>query len=175
MALKDWRQSLMYTLLRLLLYLQQIFYSENSLNLMKNIKYFKSILFILFMAVFQPYFDVSALLQYGPSSSCLDCLILQQTFITSLLYIGLPLTLIYLIFKLLNYNQLIIYVLIGILFVIIAFYKISIPLFTDRIAAWSTFEDNEIAGSAFMTNFPTLFIQIAIITIVLHQINLEKK
>ncbi|MES2618226.1 MAG: hypothetical protein V4613_10125 [Bacteroidota bacterium] len=142
---------------------------------MKEIKSIKSIFFILFMAIFQPFFDVLALFQYGPSSKCLDYFILQQTYQISLLYIALPLILIYLLFKLFNYNQLIVYVLMGILFAIIAFYKISIPLFTDRIAAWSTFEDYEIAGSAFMTNFPTLIIQVAVMTIILYRINVEKK
>jgi hypothetical protein len=32
------------------------------------------------MSIFQPFFDLFLLFQYGPAASCIDCFIIQQTF-----------------------------------------------------------------------------------------------
>jgi len=54
----------------------------------KENKILKSFFFILLISIFQPFFDIVLLLQYGPAASCLDCFIIQQTFFISLLGIG---------------------------------------------------------------------------------------
>jgi hypothetical protein len=141
---------------------------------MENIrqsKLFKSIFFILFVSIFQPFFDIFLLLQYGPAASCLDCFILQQTFYISLLYIAIPLIILYLLLKIINWNSLIKYALIGIPFAVISFYKLTLLLFRDRIAAWSTFSEEEMFNSALIASFPTLLIQVVLIMKILYKIN----
>jgi hypothetical protein len=139
----------------------------------KENKILKSFFFILLISIFQPFFDIVLLLQYGPAASCLDCFIIQQTFFISLLYIATPLIITYLLLKLFNWNALIIYLLIGILFAILSFKKITLLLFSDRIAAWSTYSEEEIFNSALIMSVPTLLIQIILITKILFKINFE--
>ena len=127
------------------------------------------------MSIFQPYFDVFLLIQYGPAGSCIDCFILQQTFYISLLYIAIPLIIVYILLKIINWNSLIKYALIGIPFAVLSFYKITLLLFRDRIAGWSTFSDEELFNSALITSFPTLLIQVVLITKILYKINLKEK
>ncbi|MEG1592514.1 hypothetical protein [Chryseobacterium sp.] len=144
---------------------------------MKNInqsKILKSISFILFMSIFQPFFDIFLLFQYGPAASCIDCFIIQQTFYISILYIAVPLIILYIFLKTINWNSLIKYAIIGVPFAILSFYKLTLLLFRDRVAAWSTFSDVELFNSALIRSFPTLLFQVAIITIVLYKINREK-
>ena len=144
---------------------------------MRNIRQseqIKSIFFIVFVAIFQPFFDLFLFAQYGPAASCMDCFILQQTFSISLSYIAIPLIIIYLLLKTINWNSLIKYALIGIPFAVISFYKITLLLFRDRIAAWSTFSEEELFNSALITSFPTLLIQVVLITKILYKINLKK-
>ncbi len=141
---------------------------------MENIrqsKLLKSILFILFVSIFQPFFDILLLLQYGPAASCLDCFILQQTFYISLFYIAIPLIILYLLLKIINWNSLIKYALIGIPFAVLSFYKVTLLLFRDRIVAWSTFTEKEMFSSALIASFPTLLIQVVLITKILYKIN----
>lgn len=144
---------------------------------MKNInqsKILKSISFILFMSIFQPFFDIFLLFQYGSAASCIDCFIIQQTFYISILYIAVPLIILYIFLKTINLNSLVKYAIIGIPFAILSFYKLTLLLFRDRVAAWSTFSDVELFNSALIRSFPTLLFQVAIITIVLYKINREK-
>ena len=72
----------------------------------------------------QPYFDVFLLFQYGPANSCMDCLIIQQTFFISLLYIAFPLSFLYLVLNRSNLNSWISSSIIGVFFGVISFYKI---------------------------------------------------
>jgi hypothetical protein len=143
---------------------------------MENInQILKSIFFILFMSIFQPFFDIFLLFQYGPAASCIDCFIIQQTFYISILYIAVPLIILYTLLKIISWNSLIKYAIIGIPFAVLSFYKLTLLLFQDRVAAWSTFSDTELFNSALIASSPTLLCQIVVITAVLYKINLEKK
>jgi hypothetical protein len=135
----------------------------------------KSLLLIFFGALLQPYFDVLLLFQYGPANSCMDCLIIQQTFFISLLYIAFSLSLLYLVLNRSNLNSWISSSIIGVFFGVISFYKITLFLFDDRIAAWSTFLHDEIVSNSLMFASPTLFIEMITLTILLRRINATKK
>ena len=63
------------------------------------------------------------------------------------------------------------YALIGIPFAVLSFYKVTLLLFRDRIAAWSTFTEKEMFSSALIASFPTLLIQVVLITKILYKIN----
>ena len=143
----------------------------DNINLSKIIK---SISFILFVSIFQPFFDIFLLFQYGPAASCIDCFILEQTVYISLLYIATPLTILYLLLKIINWNSIIKYLIIAILFALLSFYKLTLLLFDDRVAAWSTFSESEMFNSALIESFPTLLIQIILVTTILYKINWEK-
>lgn len=138
---------------------------------MRKLPIIKSILFILLCSIFQPYFDVFLLFQYGPNSNCIDCFIIQQTFLISLQYLALPLIMMYGLIKIIKWHSILAYSCIGIAFAFIAFNKISIPLFRDRIAAWSTYSESEIFMPTFIMAAPTLLFQIIIITWRLYKIN----
>ena len=144
---------------------------------MKNIhqrKILKSISFILCMSIFQPFFDIFLLFQYGSAASCIECFIIQQTFYISMLYVAAPVIILYFFLKIINWKSSIKYAIIGILFVVLSFYKVTLLLFRDRVAAWSTFSDVELFNSALLRSFPTLLFQVVLITTVLYKINLEK-
>lgn len=143
---------------------------------MKNIrqsKELKSILFILFMSTFQPYFDIFLMLQYGPASSCLECFILEQTFYISMLCISVPLIVLYIPLKIISWDSSLKYAIIGISFALLSFYNLTLLLFRERVALWSTFSEEELFINALMGGFPTLLIQVVLITKVLHKINLK--
>lgn len=126
--------------------------------MIKKSKIIKSILFIVFMSVFQPFFDVILMFRYGGSAKCLDCFIIEDTFYISLLYIATPLLMVYLLLRILNWNSILHYALIGLLFVILSFNLITLPLFLDRIVAWTTYAENEILEGALVASVPTLTI-----------------
>ena len=134
----------------------------------------KSISLIAFVSIFQPFLDIFLLFQYGPAASCIDCFIIQQTFFISLFYLVIPLTVLYLILKILNWNSMKTYIVIGIPFAVISFNKITLLLFRDRIAAWSTYSESEIFNSALIMSAPTLLIQVLAITKLLYKVNQKK-
>lgn len=138
------------------------------------LKKLKSITFILFMSIFQPYFDLGLLFQYGPSSTCLNCFILQQTLSLSLLYLAAPLILVYLLFRNIRGYSVPKYAVIGVLFSVISFFKLGIFLFVDRIASYSTYSDSEIWSEALFASFPTLIIQAVVLSVFLNKMNSEK-
>lgn len=140
----------------------------------KQSKILKSIFLIVLMSIFQPFLDLLLVFQYGPSAVSIESFILEQTLFISLLYIALPLIILYLLFKISNLNSLIIYAIIGFLFAFLSFSNITLFLFSDRIAAWSTYSEEEILNNALLMAFPTLLIQIVVITKILHKINLKK-
>jgi len=133
--------------------------------------YFKVILFIVLLAVFQPYFDLFLLYQYGPSAICYDCFIIEQTFYLSMVYVTLPTLVWYFILKKINVKPNYLYSSTGIVFSVLTFIYITCFLFEDRIAAWSTFSDSEIINSALLHSFPIIIIQIIIIYKALKKLN----
>ena len=141
---------------------------------LKQSKILKSIFLIVLMSIFQPFFDLLLVFQYGPSAVSIESFILEQTLFISLLYIALPLIILYLLFKISNLNSLIIYTIIGFLFASLSFSNITLLLFSDRIAAWSTYSEEEIFNNALLMAFPTLLIQTVVITKILHKINFKK-
>ncbi|TDL99636.1 MAG: hypothetical protein C4K58_07015 [Flavobacteriaceae bacterium] len=134
-------------------------------------KIFKSIFFLILMSVFQPFFDIFLLFQYGPSATSIESFILEQTITISLLYLALPLIVLYLFIKKSKLNSRTGYILIGFLFSIISFCKITLFLFTDRIAAWSTFSKEEVFNNALYMAVPTLFMQSVVIFKILYKNN----
>ncbi|MCL9805500.1 hypothetical protein NAT51_08200 [Flavobacterium amniphilum] len=134
-------------------------------------KIIKSIIFIVFMSIFQPFFDVILLFEYGGSAKCLDNFIIEDTFYISLLYIATPLLMLYLLFRILKWNSIVHYALIGLLFVVLSFNLITLPLFLDRIVAWTTYAENEILEGALVASVPTLLIQFFVITKMMYKIN----
>jgi hypothetical protein len=129
----------------------------------------KSILVIGVISIFQPYMVL--FLRYGPSNECWNCLIIEQTFWTSILYLFLPLTSIYLVTKKLRLNSIIQGCVLAAFYVPVSFVKITIPLFDDRIASWSTFSEEEIWYSALFAATPYMGLLSFFIILSLHQLN----
>ncbi|KYH06702.1 hypothetical protein A1704_23095 [Chryseobacterium cucumeris] len=144
---------------------------------MENIhqrKILKLIFFILVISIFQPFFDIFLLFQYGQAANYIDYFIIQQTFYIFILYIAVPLIILYTLLKIISWNSLIKYSIIGIPFAV-SFYKITLLLFQDRVAAWSTFSYAELFSSALIASSQTLLFQIVVTTAVLYKINLENR
>lgn len=135
----------------------------------KGIK--RSLLLIGLVSIFQPY--IVLMTQYGPSSECVDCLIIEQTFLDSLIYLLLPLTAIYLVLKKIGTNPIIQGTFVFAYFAPVSFVKITVPLFDDRIAAWSTFSDQEVWDSAMLMSIPSMLILAGLIIVILGRINRE--
>ena len=108
---------------------------------------------LLFFALAQP--QIVMITKLGDSVSCSECSILEQTFLTSILYVFLPMLLVFFVLLQLKWNQ---YVISGILtayFTTTSFLFLSVPLFRDRYAAYSTFADDEIIVYSALASFPT--------------------
>jgi len=117
-------------------------------------KHCKYLGLILFISLLQPYFVLID--NYGPSAECLNCLIIGQTWIDSILYLFIPLSIINITLRILKINIWIYSIICGFYFGFVSFHVLTIPLFKDRIAAWSTFTDAEIYSSAIFLSFPSL-------------------
>lgn len=113
--------------------------------------------------------------QYGPSAKCLKCLIIEQTFIPSVFYLFLPLTVIYLILITLKINAILQGLFVVLYYVPVFFVKITIPLFEDRIASWSTFSEQEILNTAKYMALPPMIILACFIFVLLVVINKENE
>lgn len=77
---------------------------------MENIhqrKILKLIFFILVISIFQPFFDIFLLFQYGQAASYIDYFIIQQNFYIFILYIAVPLIILYTLLKIISWNSLI--------------------------------------------------------------------
>ncbi len=134
----------------------------------------KPILLLLLFCIFQPFFDILLFINYGPANTCVgsgDCLVIEQTFFKSLTYIFIPLGVLSLVmfhFKLNIHFRISI---ISILFGFIALFKINLMLFDDRIAAWSTYTEQETLMNTIILSSPTLLIQMITLKILLTKFN----
>lgn len=72
-------------------------------DILKNKVIKRSVLLIGIVSILQPY--IVLITQYGPSNECWKCLIIEQTFLTSVQYLLLPLTIIYLVTKRFRMNR----------------------------------------------------------------------
>ena len=131
----------------------------------------RSVLLIGLASILQPY--IVLITEYGRSNECWNCLIIEQTFMISILYLFLPITLIYLIAKKLKLNSIIQGILIVAYYVPISFVKITVPLYDDRIASWSTFSDQEVWDTAMFMAMPSMGILACFILVLLGIINKE--
>lgn len=129
----------------------------------------RSILIIALISFFQPYLVL--ITDYGRSNECWNCLIIEQTFLTSLFFLLIPLTVIYLFAKWYGMNPIIQGVLIVAYFVPVSFIKLTIPLFDDRIASWSTFSDEEVWKSAIIMSIPSFGLLSILIILTITKIN----
>lgn len=132
----------------------------------------KSLLLLLFVSIFQPY--IVLISKYDSSAACMDCSILEQTFIPSILFLALPLTLIYLATRYLAVHPIIQSLLLTIYFSLVSFVKLTIPLFDDRIAAWSTYSDEEVWLTAMLMAFLPLLALSTIIGLLLVLFNRKR-
>lgn len=110
------------------------------------------LLVLLFFALVQP--QIVMISKLGDSVSCTECSILEQTFLTSILYVFLPMLLVFIVLQQLKWKR---YVISGILtayFTISSFLFLSVPLFRDRYAAYSTFADDEIIVYSALASLP---------------------
>ena len=130
-----------------------------------------SIGIIVFVSMFQPYFVL--ITRYGPSKECWKCLIIEQTFLDSLFFLVLPMSMFYIGSKAIKLNSWIYTSAITVYFAIISFIKLTIPLFDDRIASWSTFSDGEVPFFAFLSAFPSLLILSILFFLVLRKVNVK--
>jgi hypothetical protein len=126
-------------------------------------------LVILLTSVIQPY--VVLITEYGMSSKCMDCFIIEQTLIPSLFYLAIPIFGIYLILKWLKLNLWLSVSIVAISFYIISFLTITYPLFDDRIAAWSTFTDTEVLITSLIMSFPSLITLTIVLSIIIISVN----
>lgn len=131
----------------------------------------RSVLLIGLVSIFQPY--IVLIIEYGRSNECWNCLIIEQTFMTSLVYLFLPLLAIYLLFKKLGANSFLIGFIVAAYFVPVSIVKITVPLFDDRIASWSTFSDQEVWDYAISMSIPSMGIQACFIVVSLGMMNKE--
>ena len=115
-------------------------------ELLKDKAISRSLLLIGLASILQPY--IVLITHYGRSNGCWNCLIIEQTLITSFLYLIFPLTVIYLSLKRLGINYIIQGLIVVAYYIPVSFVKITIPLFDDRIASWSTYSDQEIWDNA---------------------------
>lgn len=92
----------------------------------------------------------------GLSSACPDCWIIEQTFPSIVLYLILPLCVLYILTQLLKLKPILKSILLVAYFIPVSFIKLTVPIFKDRIAAWSTYNDNEIWDEAVLQATPTL-------------------
>jgi hypothetical protein len=122
-----------------------------------------------FIAFFQPYMVL--ILHYGRSNNCLNCPILFQTFFISLIYLFFPMALMYIGMKLIKLNSIIQGVILLCYYIPVSFVKLTIPLFDDRIAAWSTYSDEEIWNSALMMSIPSFFVLSIVFLVVFVTLN----
>lgn len=140
-------------------------------SILKNKAIKHSVLLIGLASILQPY--IVLITQYGPSNECWNCLIIEQTFTTSSLYLLLPITAIYLILKRLGINSILQGLIVVAYFVPVSFVKITIPLFDDRIASWSTFSDQEIWDTAMFMAIPSMGLLACFILVLIGIINKE--
>lgn len=131
------------------------------------------ILALLFFSLAQP--QIVMITKLGDSVSCTKCSILEQTFLTSIFYVFLPILLVFLVLQQLKWKR---YVISGILtayFSISSFLFLSVPLFRDRYAAYSTFADDEIIVSSALASFPIqLIISVLFFLVVQKAVQLGK-
>lgn len=116
----------------------------------------RSIITIIIASLIQPYIVLFPFT--GPSSKCIDCTIIEQTFLTSFLYLILPLCALYSLTYLIRLNAVLMSILIVAYYAPVSFVKLTIPVFKDRIAAWSTYNENEIWNEALIQARPTLLL-----------------
>lgn len=135
----------------------------------KKASVIKSILLIFAVAFVQPY--AVLILDNGLSSTCMDCSILEQTYLSSLLYLALPMSAIYIFTKWYRINHFIQAITISLYFVVVSLIILTIPLFEDRIAAWSTFSDQEVWTVAVISALPGVGIIGCVMTYALGRFN----
>ena len=92
---------------------------------------------------------------------------------TSLGYLFLPLLAIYLLFKKLGANSFLIGFIVAAYFVPVSIIKITVPLFDDRIASWSTFSEQEVWEYAISMSIPSMGILACFIVVSLEMMNKE--
>jgi predicted histidine transporter YuiF (NhaC family) len=92
---------------------------------------------------------------------------------TSLVYLFLPLLAIYLLFKKLGANSFLIGLMVAAYFVPVSIVKITVPLFDDRIASWSTFSDQEVWDYAISMSIPSMGLLACLIVAALGIFNKE--
>jgi hypothetical protein len=131
----------------------------------------RSVLLIGLVSIFQPY--IVLITEYGRSNECWNCLIIEQTFMTSLIYLFLPLLAIYLLLKQLGANSFLIGLIVAVYFVPVSIVKITVPLFDDRIASWSTFSDQEVWDYAISMSIPSMGLLACLIVAALGIFNKE--
>jgi hypothetical protein len=140
-------------------------------SILKNKAIKRSVLLIGLVSIFQPY--IVLITEYGRSNECWNCLIIEQTFMTSLIYLFLPLLAIYLLLKQLGANSFLIGLIVAVYFVPVSIVKITVPLFDDRIASWSTFSDQEVWDYAISMSIPSMGLLACLIVAALGIFNKE--
>ncbi len=121
-----------------------------------------NVLFILGLASFlQPYIVLGWM--FGRSNTCWNCLIIEQTFFDTIFYLILPMLAIYFVMNSLKINYRITALSISLYFAVVSLIKITIPLFDDRVASWSTFTQKEMLQTAMYSASPFLIVLSAIL------------
>lgn len=128
-----------------------------------------SLILIFILTILHPYLVIGS--KYGPSSNCIDCSIIEDSFFATLLWLTIPISSIYMISKHLTKRNWLTTILVTIYYFIVSFVSITIPLFRDRIAAWSTFSEEEIWIEGFIMALPSLATVTAFFSIFLFLLN----
>jgi hypothetical protein len=116
---------------------------------------------IILASFLQPYLVLGWM--FGRSNACWNCLIIEQTFFDTIYYLILPMWAIYFVMNSLKINYRITALSISLYFAVVSLIKITIPLFNDRVAAWSTFTQKEMLQTAIYSASPFLIVLSAIL------------
>lgn len=130
-------------------------------QMLKNRQIRISLIILFLGSILQPYFVF--ILNLGRSNECWNCTIIEQTFFTSLIYLFIPLTVIYLFLNKIQLNVWLISIVCTLYLAIVSFFKLTVPLFDDRHTTWSTYSNEEIfdyslmLGGSFLVIYSVIF------------------
>lgn len=128
---------------------------------------------IFLTSIFQPYIALFGRL--GVSSKCIGCSVWDDTFFDIIVFAVVPISVFYLISIRLKLNKWLYSSVITAYFVVASFLTCTVPLFRDRIAAWSTYSDDESFYMAMMSSFLSMGILSILFLLLLVGINSRKR
>jgi membrane protein YdbS with pleckstrin-like domain len=128
-----------------------------------------TVLVLLVFSFVQP--EIILITKFEVSTSCMECSIFDQMKWVSLFYVFAPMLAIFLILFFLKTNRWIVSSILAAYFTISTFWFMTVPLFKDRYASYSTFSDEEIPISAGLMSFPSQIVLSLVLFMVIFRLN----